>query len=178
MIALHTHGHKATITAYDGVDVNPLVQITRDVHNVAPAQRIDLDLYTKDDGLHSYGEGVWLMHDHAERAITTNGIAQGGNISQIVYRKYLNKNAMASVEHEDLSPYFSPEYSKGNLPTWMASDAFGFFDDVGERGIETYKDVLMVIVLGLLLAVLLLLSYAVYSCLLASVVKIKNKRSS
>lgn len=178
MLALHTHGHKATITAYDGVDVNPLAQITRDVYDVAPAQRIDLDLYTKDDGLHSYGEGVWLMHDHAERAITTDGIAPGGNISQIVYRKYLNKNAMASGEGEDVSPYFSPEYYKGNLPTWMAADVFGFFDDVGERGIESYKDVLLVIVLGMLLAVLLLLCKALYSCFYAGVVKIKNKRSS
>lgn len=175
MLALHTHGHKATITAYDGVDVNPLAQITRDVYDVAPAQRIDLDLYTKDDGLHSYGEGVWLMHDHAERAITTDGIAPGGNISQIVYRKYLNKNAMASGEGEDVSPYFSPEYYKRNLPTWMASDVFGFFDDVGERGIETYKDVILVIVLGMLLAVLLLLCKALYSCLQTVVAKLKNK---
>ncbi|MEH6503370.1 MAG: multicopper oxidase domain-containing protein [Cycloclasticus sp.] len=175
MLALHTHGHKATITAYDGVDVNPLAQITRDVYDVAPAQRIDLDLYTKDDGLHSYGEGVWLMHDHAERAITTDGIAPGGNISQIVYRKYLNKNAMASGEGEDVMPYFSPEYYKRNLPTWMASDVFGFFDDVGERGIETYKDVILVIVLGMLLAVLLLLCKALYSCLQTVVAKLKNK---
>ena len=82
---------------------------------------------------------------------------------------------MASGEGEDVRPYFSPEYYKRNLPTWMASDVFGFFDDVGERGIETYKDVILVIVLGMLLAVLLLLCKALYSCLQTVVAKLKNK---
>ncbi|ORU89479.1 MAG: copper oxidase [Cycloclasticus sp. symbiont of Poecilosclerida sp. M] len=177
VIALHTHGHKATITAYDGVDVNPAAKITRDVYSVSPAQRIDLDLYTKDDGLHSYGDGVWLMHDHAERAITTDGIAPGGNVSQIVYRKYLNKNAMATLQGEDVSPYFSPEYYKGNLPSWSAADAFGFFDDVGGRSIETYKDVLLVIVLGMLIGVLFLLLNVLYSFLHETSVKLKKRGS-
>jgi plastocyanin len=178
VIALHTHGHKATITSYDGVDVNPTAQITRDVYTIAPAQRIDLDLYSKDDGLHAYGEGVWLMHDHAERAITTNGIAPGGNVSQIVYRKFLNKNAMASTVGEDVRPYFSPEYYRGELPSWSAADAFGFFDDVGGRKVDSYKDVLLLIVLGMLLGVLFLLLNALYSFMHDTSVKIKDRRSS
>ena len=176
VIAIHTHGHKATITAYDGVDVNPQARITRDVYSISPAQRIDLDLYTKNDGLHSYGEGVWLMHDHAERAITTNGIAPGGNISQIVYRKYLNKNAMASVEGENIMPYFSPEYYKGNLPTWSAADAFGFLDDVGGERIDSYRKVLLVIVLGMLLGVLFLVFNMFYSFLHDFAVKLQDRR--
>jgi len=161
-LSLHTHGHKATITAYDGVDVNPLARITRDVYAVTAAQRIDLDLYTKDDGLHSYGSGIWLMHDHAERAITTDGMAPGGNVSQIVYRKYLNKNAMATGQGENVTPYFTPEYYNREIPSWTLADGFGFFDDVGERSIDNYKDVLLVIVLGMLLGVMFLLLVAFY----------------
>jgi FtsP/CotA-like multicopper oxidase with cupredoxin domain len=178
VIALHTHGHKATITAYDGVDVNPLAQITRDVYSLSSAQRIDLDLYTKDDGLHSYGEGVWLMHDHAERAITTDGIAPGGNVSQIVYRKYLNKNAMATVEGVSVMPYFSPEYYKGNLPSWSTSDAFGFLDDAGGVSIDSYSKVLLVVVIGMLLGVLFLLFNIVYSLLHDMATKLKDRRES
>lgn len=176
VLALHLHGHKATITAYDGVDANPVAQITRDVYSVASAQRIDLDLYTKDDGLHSYGEGVWLTHDHAERAITTNGINPGGNVSQIVYRKYLNKNAMANVEGESIMQYFSPEYYKGELATWSAADAFGFWDDVDGKTISSYKDVALVIVLGMLVGVVFLLLNALYTALHDIAVKLKRRR--
>ena len=42
MAAIHTHGHKATITHYDGIEHNPVAQITRDVFDIAPAQRYDL----------------------------------------------------------------------------------------------------------------------------------------
>ncbi|MDD5034980.1 MAG: multicopper oxidase domain-containing protein, partial [Methylococcaceae bacterium] len=45
-IALHTHGHKATETHYDGVEQNPAAQVTRDVYAIAPAQRLDLELNT------------------------------------------------------------------------------------------------------------------------------------
>jgi len=177
-LSLHTHGHKATITAYDGVDVNPLNQITRDVYALSAAQRVDLDLYTKDDGLHSYGEGVWLMHDHAERAITTNGIAPGGNVSQIVYRKYLNKHALANGQGEDVRAYFSPDYYTGDIPSWTLADTFGFFDDVGGRHVESYKDVLLFIVLGLLFGILFLLFNALYNFFRDIAIKLKDGGSS
>ena len=32
-------------------------QITRDVYDIAPAQRNDLKINTTDDGFHSYGQG-------------------------------------------------------------------------------------------------------------------------
>ena len=44
-----------TITHYDGVEHNPAAQITRDVVWLSIAQRVDLDLNTTNDGLHSYG---------------------------------------------------------------------------------------------------------------------------
>ncbi len=40
-IAVHIHGHKATITALDGVDQPESQQITRDVFDISPAQRSD-----------------------------------------------------------------------------------------------------------------------------------------
>ena len=85
-ISLHTHGHKVRLTHYDGVEHNPAAQITRDVVWISPAQRVDLLLNTTDDGLHNYGPGIWLLHDHKEKAITTDGINPGGNISAIVYQ--------------------------------------------------------------------------------------------
>ena len=91
-VALHTHGHKVTITHYDGVEHPEPSRITRDVVWIASAQRVDLELSTEDDGLHSYGEGVWLMHDHQERGVTTNGFGPGGNVSAIVYERYLQDN--------------------------------------------------------------------------------------
>ncbi|MEO1888974.1 MAG: hypothetical protein ABGX33_03540, partial [Cycloclasticus sp.] len=124
---------------------------------------------------HSYGEGAWLMHDHAERAITTNGINPGGNVSQIVYRKYLNKNAMPNVEGVSIMPYFSPEYYKGELPTWGASDAFGWWDDVAGKSIQSYKDVILLIVLGMLAGVLFLLFNVMYSFLHDVAVKLKDR---
>jgi plastocyanin len=88
-VALHTHGHKVTITHYDGVEHPKPSRITRDVVWIASAQRVDLELSTENDGLHSYGEGVWLLHDHQERGVTTNGFGPGGNVSAIVYERYL-----------------------------------------------------------------------------------------
>ena len=37
LLAVHTHGHKATITHYDGVLHNPKAQIMRDIYDIAPA---------------------------------------------------------------------------------------------------------------------------------------------
>lgn len=46
-VAVHFHGHKATIIAYDGVEAAQGLQLTRDVFDVSPAQRLDLSLNTK-----------------------------------------------------------------------------------------------------------------------------------
>src|SRR5690606_12062703 len=93
-LALHTHGHKGTETHYDGVEQNPNAQITRDVYMMAPAQRLDLSIDTTDDGLHSFGPGIWMFHDHVEKAFTTDGVGEGGSISLIVYKSYLDENGM------------------------------------------------------------------------------------
>lgn len=124
-IAMHTHGHKATITHYDGVEHNQSAQITRDVYDVAPLQRIDLTLNTSDDGLHSYGQGIWIFHDHREKGITTNGRNPGGNVSAIVYKKYLNELGVPKAQGVNLSKFFTKEFYQGRMPVWQDADQLG-----------------------------------------------------
>lgn len=120
--ALHIHGHKPTVTHYDGVDNGQGSYITRDVHGMAPAQRLDLSLEGTDDGLHSFGEGVWMFHDHVEKSFTTNGIGEGGDISLVVYKKFLNEQGIPSLHGMDLSPYFTKEFWQGKYPIWQDYD--------------------------------------------------------
>ncbi len=125
MLAMHTHGHKATITHYDGIEHNPIAQITRDVYALAAAQRLDLTLNTTDDGLHSYGEGIWLFHDHREKGITNNGMNPGGNVSAIVYKSYLDDIGLPKSQGIDISKYFTEEFHQRKLPVWQDLDASG-----------------------------------------------------
>lgn len=118
-MALHIHGHKATETHYDGVLQNPAAQVTRDVYSLAPAQRLDLALDTTDDGLHSYGSGLWMFHDHTERAFTTNGMGEGGSISLVAYNEYVDENGTPKSHGMDLKPYFTKEFWDRKLPVWQ-----------------------------------------------------------
>ena len=129
-MALHIHGHKATETHYDGVLQNPQAQVTRDVYSLAPAQRLDLALDTTNDGLHSFGSGLWMFHDHTERAFTTNGQGEGGSISLVAYRDFVDENGVLKVTHTmDLKPYFTKEFWQRKIPVWQ-----DFMDDWGSLG--------------------------------------------
>jgi len=119
-IALHTHGHKVTITHRDGVASPPGALITRDVVALAPAQRLDLLLNTTNDGLNAYGSGIWLFHDHGERAITSDGIGPGGHISAIVYEDYLGANGWPQTLGVSWDPYFTEAYYRKEIPIWQA----------------------------------------------------------
>ena len=119
-VALHTHGHKATITHYDGVPAPPAAQITRDVVWIAAAQRVDLTLETTNDGLHSYGPGVWLLHDHQERGVTNNGMGPGGNVSAIVYESYLRDNGWPLIFGMKWDRFFTEAYWRGELPVFSS----------------------------------------------------------
>lgn len=118
-IALHIHGHKGTETHYDGVEQNPAAQVTRDVYAIAPAQRLDLSLDTTNDGLHSYGSGLWMFHDHVEKAFTTDGMGEGGSISLVAYKEFLDEKGTPKVHGMDLSPYFSKKYWERKVPVWQ-----------------------------------------------------------
>jgi manganese oxidase len=127
---LHSHGHKMTITDYDGAPHNPQAWITRDVYSLGPAQRLDLALSTTIDGLHSYGEGIWLLHDHTERAVTTDGVNPGGDVTSIVYESFLSKKGVPLGRGVDIRPYFSQEFYQRKVPVWASFDRDNLFGKV------------------------------------------------
>ncbi|MBS3963774.1 MAG: multicopper oxidase domain-containing protein [Methylomonas sp.] len=122
--ALHVHGHKPMVTHYDGVDNGAGSYIKRDVHGMAPAQRLDLELSGVDDGLNSYGQGVWMFHDHVEKSFTTDGIGEGGDISLVVYKGFLNDKGIPELHGMSLAPYFTKEFWQGKIPAWQDYDAW------------------------------------------------------
>jgi hypothetical protein len=123
-LALHIHGHKPTVTHYDGVDNGPSSYITRDVHGLVPAQRLDLELSGVDDGLHSFGQGIWMFHDHVEKSFTTNGVGEGGDISLVVYKDFLDEKGIPKAHGMSLAPYFTKGFWKRNYPVWQDYDAW------------------------------------------------------
>jgi len=123
-MALHIHGHKPTITHYDGVDNGPGSYIQRDVHGMVPAQRIDLELSGVDDGLNSFGQGIWMFHDHVEKSFTTNGVGEGGDISLVVYKGFLDEKGIPTAHGMSLAPYFTKEFWQRNYPAWQDYDAW------------------------------------------------------
>ena len=118
-VYLHPHGHKPTVTHLDGVAL--AAPITRDVIHIGAAQRVDMELRTTDDGLHSYGEGVWFMHDHRESGVTTDGINPGGDITTITYESFLDQRGMPETAH-DLSVFFDPAYYRGEIDIFEHMD--------------------------------------------------------
>jgi len=133
-IALHTHGHKFKIRALDGIDLSPAQRYYRDVMSIDTAQRVDFDLETVDDGLNSYGEGVWMFHDHHEAAVTTDGIEPGGSMSFIVYDSWMGKDGMPDFSlTADMRPFFTAEYYKRDVPVWQTYDPRGLFSRLLDR---------------------------------------------
>lgn len=122
--ALHIHGHKPMATHYDGVDNGPSSYLKRDVHGMVPAQRLDLELSGVDDGLNSFGQGVWMFHDHVEKSFTTNGIGEGGDISLVVYKNFMDARGIPQVHGMSLAPYFTKEFWQGKYPAWQDYDAW------------------------------------------------------
>ena len=151
-VAIHTHGHKPTITHYDGVLHNPQAWITRDVFDLSPAQRYDLELSTVDDGLHSFGPGVWMMHDHKEKAITTHGQFPGGNITLIAYRSFLSKGGLPVMHGMELAPFFTQEFYQRKVPVWATIDKEGVLGDPAAADPALTRPVLLAFVGGLLIA--------------------------
>ncbi|MDX1460009.1 MAG: multicopper oxidase domain-containing protein [Xanthomonadales bacterium] len=126
-IALHTHGHAVTVTHRDGIVIPETYRPQRDVVWLASAQRLDLELGTRNDGIGAFGPGIWLFHDHGSRAITTDGIGPGGHISAIVYESYLGEDRWPLTRGVSWDPYFTAEYYRRDIPVWQsyAPQAFG-----------------------------------------------------
>ncbi|MFB6346599.1 MAG: multicopper oxidase domain-containing protein [bacterium] len=123
-VSLHTHGHKVTQTHSDGVKRPEQARITRDVVDLSAAQREDLKLKAVNNGLNSYGPGIWLLHDHREVAIASDSISPGGNVSAIVYERFLNDTGMPQVLGVNMDKYFTKEFYRGELPIWSFSSDF------------------------------------------------------
>ncbi len=151
-VSLHLHGHKTTTTHFDGVKLSENAQITRDVVWLSSSQRADLTLNTTNDGLHSYGEGAWLAHDHGEKAVTSNGINPGGDVSLVVYESYLDESGMPKTA-QDISRFFDPDYYLGKLPAFMYLGP----DEESTSKSTTWRLYLFFALLGVFIASLLLL---------------------
>jgi FtsP/CotA-like multicopper oxidase with cupredoxin domain len=152
-LAFHTHGHRFTITHRDGVAAPEGARITRDVVTIDMAQRLDLELETTNDGLHSYGPGVWLFHDHRSRGVTTDGIGPGGNISAIAYDEYLQDDGWPATLGVSYDPYFTAAYYRKEVPIWQAYAPALFADSGSDPWI-----VARLVGLGLSLGVIFVLS--------------------
>ena len=153
-VSLHTHGHKVTISHHDGVEYPEPVRVTRDVVWLSAAQRLDLELSGKDDGLHSYGEGVWLFHDHQEKGVTTAGIGPGGNLGVIAYERYLEDNGWPMTFGVDWSNYFTEDYYQRRVPVWSAYDDSDRFGDVMPGAWLSWKLLVLSLLWGAAAAVL------------------------
>jgi hypothetical protein len=154
-IALHTHGHKFTVTHADGNTVPPAARFARDVYWLATSQRAELDLVTTNDGLNAYGAGVWLFHDHQNKGTTTDGIGPGGNISAIVYGDYLDPEGWPRTQGVSYEPYFTEAYYRRDVPVWE-SYAPGLFSDPGTDGRLLLRLVLVasgLLMMGVLLGI-------------------------
>ena len=148
LLAIHTHGHKGKITHYDGVKHNPSAQIMRDIYDMAPAQRNDIEISTVDDGLHSYGQGIWIFHDHREKGITTDGMNPGGNVSAVVYKKYLTEEGLPKGIGESIAPLFTEAFHARKYPVWQDIDAWNSLGEVDGRGFKAPPPAVPLLVKG------------------------------
>lgn len=119
-IALHTHGHKFTVTARDGAVLPEAARAPQDVVWLATSQRADLALSFVNDGLHAYGRGIWPFHDHQPSGVTNDGIGPGGNISAIVYADYLGDTGWPKTQGVPWDNYFTAAYYRREVPVWDA----------------------------------------------------------
>ncbi len=154
-LGLHLHGHKTTAIAADGVPLQ--TPVTRDVQPLLPAQRLDLVLDTHNDGRHSFGPGVWLFHDHAEKSVTSDGLGPGGDLGLIVYRQYLDENGWPKLQGMDLVPFFNREFYQKQVPVWARSGAWEIFSDTVPLPPDRLRLILSGLSLGLALGLFIAL---------------------
>ena len=160
-VAIHIHGHKATITALDGVEQPAAMQITRDVFDIAPAQRTDLQLLTKNDGLHSYGPGLWMFHDHSATGTTTDGMEPGGNMAILAYKHLLDEQGMPKMHDELFDQVFNKDYYAKKIAVWGQGDFAPLLGDAGLLPPNYLQIILFGLSIGLLIG-LLVFSVLVY----------------
>ncbi|NOX67658.1 MAG: multicopper oxidase domain-containing protein [Gammaproteobacteria bacterium] len=146
-ISLHTHGHKFTVTDRDGVTLPEAAQSPQDVVWLSTAQRVDLELRFENDGLHSYGPGIWPLHDHQVSGVTTDGIGPGGNLSAIVYSDFMDESGWPKTRGVSFDQYFTAEYYRREVPVWE-NYAPGIFAEPGKDGALYWRVLLFALSLG------------------------------
>ena len=156
-VAIHFHGHKATITAMDGVEQAVGQQVTRDVFNITMAQRLDLHLQTTNDGLHSYGPGLWMFHDHVPVGTTTDGMEPGGNMAILAYKPLLDEKGMPMMHDQMLGEVFDKDYYAKKQPLWQQSDFAAVFGDAGLIFPDVKKLIIFGLSIGLIVGLLIVL---------------------
>ncbi len=154
-VAIHFHGHKATTTAMDGVDLPAGAQVTRDVFDIATAQRLDLALNTTNDGLHSYSSGLWMFHDHVLTGTTTDGIEPGGNMNLLAYKGFLDEHGMPKMHDELFGEVFDKDYYAKKQPLWQQSKFAAAFGDVGLISPDIKKLIIFGLLIGFIIALLI-----------------------
>jgi len=152
-IALHTHGHKFTVTDRDGVEQPESTQTPQDVLWLATTMRADLSLDMVNDGLHAYGPGIWLFHDHQYKGITNDGIGPGGNIAAIVYQQYLQESGWPKTQGVSWDAYFTEAYYRKEIPVWEQY-APGLFSDAGIDWLMLLRMLGLASALGMLVALI------------------------
>jgi plastocyanin len=156
-VAIHIHGHKATITAMDGVELPAGQQITRDVFDLTMAQRLDLHLQTTNDGLHSYGPGLWMFHDHVPTGTTTDGMEPGGNMAILAYKPLLDEKGMPKMHERLLGEVFDKDYYAKKQPLWQQGGFAAVFGDAGLIPPDIKKLIAFGLLVGLIIALLIML---------------------
>ena len=154
-IALHIHGHKATTVALDGVDQPEALQITRDVIDIATAQRNDIHLKTRNDGLHSYGPGLWMFHDHVPTGTTTDGMEPGGNMAIMAYKELLDEQGMPKMHDHLFNEVFNKDYYAKKQAIWAEGSYAKLLGDAGLLIPKHIYIILFGLAVGVLLGLLL-----------------------
>jgi hypothetical protein len=152
-IALHTHGHKFTMTHRDGVALPHQSLAPQDVLWLATSQRADLVLDLNNDGLHAYGPGIWPFHDHQYQGVTTDGIGPGGNLSAIVYAQYLDGRGWPQTRGVSWDPYFTEAYYRKEIPVWERY-APGLFSDTDYDWLLYLRVLVLSLAVGVMAALL------------------------
>jgi hypothetical protein len=153
-IALHTHGHKFTVTHRDGVELPESALAPQDVVWLATSQRVDLALDLTNDGKHAYGPGIWPFHDHQYSGVTNDGIGPGGNISAIVYAQYMDEEGWPLTRGVSWDKYFTQAYYRKEIPVWE-SYAPGLFSDAGVDWRMLLRVIGMALSAGIMAAIVL-----------------------
>lgn len=132
-ISLYSHGHTLQVTHRDGVAVAPEAAERRDIHWLAPSQRLDLRLDTGNDGQHAFGPGIWMFHDHGGRMVTSDGIGPGGHLSAIVYEPWLGADGWPLTRGMDWSAFFTSAYYRREWSLWERYAPAQFADVSADR---------------------------------------------